>query len=142
MVDSGIKCTQECVEAFNNLGSNKKYRYIILGFNEDLTQVQFMDHGKKDASFEEMLSKIPKNEVRFIFYDVNFKTKEGHDRNRVVYAVWSHDDYAEKKQKMLASSTSNEVAKRCHGFYKKIEAHDYSTLTLDHFVESVSSKFD
>ena len=139
MVESGCKCTAECVEAFSKLhGSGTQYRYIMLGFNKNQTKVQLVGTGPRNATFEDMLSELPRNEVRFIFYDCHYQTKEAQLRDKVLFVVWSDDDHAPLQQKMMASSTSREVAKRCPNFAKKIEIHDFNEFTFEYFVHCVS----
>ena len=137
MVESGCKCMPECVEAFGKLqGSSKEFRYVILKFDDKLSKVVLAATGARDATFEDMMAEVPKDEVRFIFYDCHFKNEEGQDRDKVLFVVWSDDDHAPLKQKMLASATSKEVGKKCAKFAQKLEIHEFAELTFDHFVQA------
>jgi len=138
MVESGVKLTLDCVEAFTNVKQHKNSRFCVFGFNDKRTKVELKHSAEKDATFEDLLAQLPKDHVRFIFYDCRYKTKEGQDRDKVVYAIWSSDDDAPGKEKMLVSSTSKEVEKKCGGYAKKASYHEWADLTEAAFIDVVS----
>ncbi|XP_066918270.1 actophorin-like [Clytia hemisphaerica] len=138
MVESGVKLNLDCVEAFTNVHKAQTSRFCVFGFNDKRTKVELKYAAGKEENFEQLLAQLPKDHVRFIFYDCQYKTKEGQDRNKVLYAVWSSDDDAPGKEKMLLSSTSKEVEKKCNGFAKKASYHEWAELTEAAFVDVVS----
>ena len=139
MVNSGIKVTADAIKVYANIqGGAKEYRYVVMGFSDDKTCVEVKDKGTRDQTFQDMMAALPKDKVRFIFFNLSYKTTEGQDRDRLLLAVWSSDDDADAKEKMLVSSTLKEVEKKCTGFYKKVSYHDWSELTEETFIEDIS----
>jgi len=138
MVESGVKLNLDCVDAFTNVHKGKSSRFCVFGFNDKRSKVELKFAAEKDATFEDLLAQLPKDHVRFIFYDCRYKTKEGQDRDKVLYAIWSSDDDAPGKEKMLVSSTSKEVEKKCSGFAKKASYHEWNELTEAAFIDVVS----
>lgn len=139
MVNSGERLASDCMTAYTKLQSGKKeLRYLILGFNDDYSVIEVKEVGQRTETFQDMLQKIPKDRARYVFYDCNYKNKEGQERNKILFAIWSSDEDAPLKEKMLVSSSANQVAKRCKGFAKKAEFHSWSELTEENFVIEVS----
>lgn len=84
MVDSGIKLSNECVEAFRGFHkAPQKYRFCVFGFNEKLDKVVLIHAAPLNATFEDLLVVLAEHKACYVFYDCHFKTKEGHQRNKV-----------------------------------------------------------
>lgn len=138
MVDSGIKATKEFIEAYYDLQKNKKYKFLVGKFNDKFTNVVISDTGEKDATFDDLKKVIPKDHVRYIYYDCEYYTKGGQKRNKVISVSWSSDDDAPLKEKMLVAGTSKELQRVCKDFAKHASINSWDELTEDIFIDKVS----
>ena len=91
---SGIKISDDIKDMYNNIhkkSAKPKYRFAILKFNEtnsglDIEQVAEEKEGVK--SYNEVISALPNNDVRYMFYDLEFITKSEAKRSKVICVSW------------------------------------------------------
>ncbi|XP_066912771.1 actophorin-like [Clytia hemisphaerica] len=137
MVDSGIKITNDCIEAFKGFHkAPQKHRFCVFGFNEKFDKVVLVHSAPLDATFEDLVTILAQHKACYVFYDCQYENKEGHKRNKALYAIWSGAE-ASRKEKMLIASTTKEVERKCNGFAKKASFHEWSDLTEQNFIDAV-----
>ena len=141
MVNSGNKLSTDCVKTYEKLQNGKgNLRYLVLGFTEDYSSIEVKHVGQETSTFQDMLNDLPKDRASYLFYDCQYTTNEGQQRSKILFAIWSSDEDAPLKEKMLVSSSAKEVAVKCKGFAKKTEIHSWSELTEENFIKEVSRK--
>lgn len=138
MSTSGIKVAAAAIKAFDELQEHQKYKFVMLKFNAAYKEIVIDEIGAKDATFSNLLEVLPKDRVRFIFYDCDYKTVSGQKRNKVLCVTWSSDDHAVAKEKMLASSSSKDVERVCEKCAKYVTINSWEELTEDNFINIVS----
>lgn len=84
MVDSGIKITNDCIEAYKGFHkAPQKHRFCVFGFNEKFDKVVLVHAAPLDATFEDLMVILSRHNACYIFYDCRYTNKEGHKRNKV-----------------------------------------------------------
>lgn len=135
---SGIKIKDDAVNEFNQLKDKHAHKFISLGFTDDLKEVEVKDIGPKDSTFEDLLKVLPKDHVRYIFYDCAYTKLSGEKRNKVIFVAWSSDDDAPLKEKVLITSTMGEIKAKCTGFAKGTAINDFDEMMEENFINIVS----
>lgn len=84
MVDSGIKITNECIEAFKGFHkAPQKHRFCVFGFSEKFDKVVLIHTAPLDATFEDLMAILAQHKACYVFYDCRYENEEGHKRNKV-----------------------------------------------------------
>jgi len=135
---SGINMSEEAIEACSLLTDKKQYRYVILGFSDDKTSIVVKNIGERDAPFSQLLNDVPKDHVRYIIYDCEYKTTSGQDRQKVFLASWSSDDYAPIKEKMMVPTSVSAVTNCVKKIAKKFTINNWDDLAEENFINIVS----
>ena len=138
MLSSGIKATKEFIKTYDDLQKNSKYKFVVGKFDDKFTNVVVSDVGEKGATFDDLIKVIPKDHVRYIFYDCEYTTRAGQPRNKVISVAWSSDDDAPMKEKMLVSGTSTELQRVCKKYAKHVSINSWDELTEEFFINKVS----
>jgi hypothetical protein len=95
--------SQECIEYFNDLKLNKKYKYIIYKLSDDNKQIVVEDASdEKDWEVfrEKLINATTKSKSgavgkgpRYAVYDFEYTLSSGEGtRNRITFIAWSPDD--------------------------------------------------
>jgi len=143
---SGIKITDEVKEMYNSIhkkSAKPKYRYAILKFNDtntglDIEEVAEEKEGVK--SYNEVMSSLPDNDVRYIFYDFEFVTKSEAKTSKVLCLSWHPQGSPVKKRMIVASTFSSLKAALSIGANESLEGDDASDLDIDTVLKKVGGK--
>jgi cofilin len=135
---SGIKVSDECIPAWNEIKIGHKYRYIIFDFAKDLLTVVVEKKAESSATYDNFLDDLPPRDVRYAVYDYDFKADDGTDRNKLVFVVWS-PDAAPVKRKMLIASTKQAVKSAFAGVSIELQATDDSEISEQAILTKVLS---
>ena len=138
MPSSGIKLTKEAVDAYNAIHSKSAYKFVVLGFSDDYSNIELKNIGSKDQRFEDLLELIPQGQARYIFYDSEYQTTFGQNRNKLLFVSWASDEKCPSKEKMLTSSSIDEVKSKCKNYAKGCTINEWSELTEENFINIVS----
>lgn len=137
-MSTGVKIEQAAVEAYFELQKNALHKFVVMGFNDKLNAVELKNVGAKGSTFDDLIKVVPKDHVRYIAYDCEYTLVGGGERSKVLIVSWSSDDDAPAREKMLVSGTKNEVNSKCKSFVKSICINDWSEMTEEYFIDSVS----
>ena len=91
---SGIKISDDIKEMYNNIhkkSAKPKYRYAILKFNQPSTGLEIDEMAEEKEgvkSYNDVLSSLPNDDVRYIFYDFDFITKSEAKSSKVLCLSW------------------------------------------------------
>lgn len=133
-VNSGITLSQESFDAHAKVFS-KAAQYCILQFNADFTQVVPAYISEKEATFEDLKSKIDKTQAQYMFYNISYQTKNGQPRDKVCFMTLCSDDHVFGKGKMLCASTKDMVKNKLQSS-GMVQVNDMDDFTVDNFIES------
>lgn len=147
---SGIKPTQEAIDAFKCLKDSKTYKYVVFNFSDNRKEVKLAFTRERapatggeteDNLFGQFLKDMEpyKNRACYIFYDLAYTTTGGQKRNKILMATWSDDNVCDGKEKMIVSSTKKNVAAACEGTSGNIaQINEWDDLNEDDFINIVS----
>mmetsp|Transcript_144318 Transcript_144318/g.204073 ORF Transcript_144318/g.204073 Transcript_144318/m.204073 type:complete len:138 (+) Transcript_144318:23-436(+) len=135
-MSSGIDCTDECVDQFNDLKLKHTCKYIVYKITDDWTEIQVAKTGDKSSSYDDFLEELPENECRYAIYDYEFK----HDdrlQSKILFIVWAPDT-SKIKAKMLYASSKANFKKKLVGIGTEIQANDLAEIDEDAVKEKVT----
>ena len=99
-----------------------------------------VDHESgKEASFGDLLEVLPKDRVRYVFFECNYKRLDDQINERILFVSWCPGKCDPPKEKMLCSSTLKRITSSLQKRYKHVSLHDYEEMTEDNFINVVSS---
>ncbi|XP_078676201.1 uncharacterized protein LOC144913396 [Branchiostoma floridae x Branchiostoma belcheri] len=124
---SGIKVTDEVVKAYDEVKLKHMFKYVTFRVADNETEI-IVESKQKESTWEEFQASLPDKEPRWSVYDFDYKNREGQDRNKLILVKWCPDDVGIKK-KMMHSSSSDSLAKKCKGV--AVQANDRSDLNYN-----------
>lgn len=141
---SGIKITDEVKSAYENIKMKKnKAVYAVLKFNakQDGLLVDEEESKRQDKSYNELLAGLPSNDVRYIFYDFPFITKNSDAKSSKLICVSWHPQGSSVKQKMLCASTFSALKSACKiGANESFEGDDVDDVSVDIILGKIGGK--
>ncbi|KAJ1799073.1 cofilin, partial [Coemansia sp. RSA 2399] len=149
---SGIAVSDECIDRYNELKDEHKYRFVIYRIGEDLKSI-IVEGTSEDAVtdesgnpaeepsdvYEKFISRFPDNDGRYAVYDFEY-THDGGKRNKVLFFSWAPGS-APIKSKMLYAASKNDIEKRLTGTSLVVQATERSNLFYDEVLEKVITRF-
>ncbi|RNA10288.1 actin depolymerizing factor [Brachionus plicatilis] len=141
-MSSGVKVDPECIEAFNQFKLGKKDAFLLFGFNQNATKIivlhkeaKLPDDQKKtkNEQWDNLVSMLPDNDVRYAVADVHYNTSEG-PRTDMVFVTWAPET-ATIKQRMLMASSKDALKNALVGCRTTIQACCYPDLDLKAVVD-------
>ncbi|KAJ1772148.1 cofilin [Coemansia sp. RSA 1813] len=151
-MSSGIAVSDECIDRFNELRDEHKYKFVIYKIADDLKSIvveSTSDDTAKDASgnskeepeddYEKFIGRFPENDGRYAVYDFDY-TRDGGKRNKVLFFTWAPDN-APVKSKMLYASSKKDIEQRLTGTALVIQATDKDDLFYDSVLDTLNSRF-
>jgi len=132
---SGIAISNDVVEKYQELKLGHNYRYIILTMSSNLSEVIVEKTAGPSANYDDFLRDLPKDDCRYAIYDFEY-TKDGGQRNKIVFAVWCPES-SKIKPKMLYTSTKDSLKKKLVGLAVEIQATDSSEISREAVMEKV-----
>jgi cofilin len=116
MVESGVKCSTECLEKFNEMKINRAYKYIIFKIESE-TEIIVEHLGAPDADYAAFAAALPANEPRFGVIDYSLDiTEENPPRieQKMTFIHWV-PDISTPRYKMVASSSKEPFKRQLAG---------------------------
>jgi len=128
----------ECATAFNDIKIGHKFRYIIYSLSDDLKQIRVLKTAPPSATFEQFVEELKDAETqqqcRYAIFDAEYKLKDGQNRTKLVFFLWS-PEAATVKQKMVYTSSKDALKRALVGIGKEIQACDYGDLEWSSVLE-------
>jgi len=135
---SGVSVQQECVTTFNDIKLGHKHRYLVYSLTDDLKQIRVLKTSPPSTTFDDFVNDLKeaedKRECRYGVYDAEYKLKDGQNRTKLVFFLWSPEN-ATVKQKMVYTSSKDAIKKALVGIGKEIQACDYGDLAWESVLE-------
>ncbi|KAG7126066.1 Cofilin like protein [Verticillium longisporum] len=149
MSQSGASVSQECIEAYNDLKLNKKYKYIVFKLSDDNKQIVIEEASESQdwETFRERLinatSKTKTGAVgkgpRYAVYDFQYSLASGEgERNKIAFIAWSPDD-AGIMAKMIYASSKEALKRSLTGLATELQANDPDDIEYDSIIKTVTS---
>jgi len=128
----------ECVTAYNDIKLGHKYRYIIYALTDDLKEIRVLKTAAPSSTYdnfiEEMVDSQEKRQCRYGIYDAVYKLKDGQNRTKLVFILWSPEE-ATVKQKMVYTSSKDALKRALVGVGKEMQATDQAELAWETVME-------
>lgn len=135
---SGVSVQQECVTAFNDIKLGHKFRYLVYSLTDDLKQIRVLKTAPPSCTYENFVEDLKEAETqrqcRYGVYDAEYKLKDGQNRTKLVFFLWSPEN-ATVKQKMVYTSSKDALKRALVGIGKEVQACDYGDLEWDSVLE-------
>lgn len=133
-MSSGVAVQNQCVVEFNDIKLKHKYRYIVFSLTDDLREIQVLKMAPTTATYtdflEDMTEAEQKKECRYAVFDADYVLKDGQQRSKLVFFLWSPEG-AKIKQKMVYTSSKDNLKKKLVGIAKEVQACDQDDLSWD-----------
>ena len=126
-MNTGIKPGEKEIEDFNNLKMKSLHKFIIFTIDHDesgLEKVSTEKIGDLNSTWEEMVDALPKDDSRYVIYDIVYETDENPPRktNKLCLFFWSPDN-AKTKRKFTFSGTKLELKNVFTGIQKEFQVN-------------------
>ncbi|KAF9974243.1 cofilin [Actinomortierella ambigua] len=132
---SGVAAQQACIEAFTDLKLGKKHKYIIYKISDDLKSIEVEKTAGPEATYDEFIGDLPKDDCRYAVYDFTYKNADG-ERAKIVFYGWSPDD-AKIKKKMIYASSKDTLRKGLNGVGVEIQGTDFDEVSYETVLEKM-----
>jgi len=139
---SGVQVDDECKVAFQDVKLGHKYRYIVFKLTDDLKRIVVETKADPSSTYPDFLKQMKDaeqaQECRYAIFDVEYDTKDGQPRNKIVFFMWSPET-AKIKQRMVYASSKDALKKTLgEGIGKEVQANDHGDLELSNVMEIIS----
>jgi hypothetical protein len=148
MSQSGATVSQECINSFNDLKLNKKYKFIVYKLSDDYKEivVEKASESREWEDFRETLvnatAKSRTGAVgkgpRYAVYDFEYNLASGDGiRNKITFIAWSPDD-AGIQPKMIYASSKEALKRSLTGIATELQANDTDDIEYESILKTVS----
>ncbi|GFN99538.1 actin depolymerizing factor [Plakobranchus ocellatus] len=108
---SGVKVDDEVKIVFGQISITKsnseKLKFAVFKFSDDVKKIVIDRKGKigdENWPYQDLVSSLPPNDVRYVAYEFDFKQKDGSKGSKLVLASWCPETSPIKKKMLCASS--------------------------------------
>lgn len=150
---SGIKIADDIKVAYNHTHmkpkkdeEGSKLRYVIIKFNEKNDGLELVDRNEGVEqegvkSYVDVISSLPDNDVRYVFYDFPFLTKASDAKSSKVICVSWHPQGSTVKRRMICASTFTALKTACKiQANEAVEGDDASDVDVDTILKKIGGK--
>ncbi|KNC81177.1 cofilin [Sphaeroforma arctica JP610] len=134
---SGVAVSDQVVQIYDAIKLGHKHKYFIMKISDDNTEVEVVKTAETTATWDDFIGDLPENDCRYGVFDFDYKTKDGGQRNKLIFVVWAPDT-AKIKKKMLVASSKDAVRKKLVGINTEIQATDADETEYDEVLSKVS----
>ena len=150
---SGVEASDECITAYQELKLGKKAKYILFALNDANTAIVVDKTSVADASYDDFVQDLPKDQCRWAVYDFEFAKQGEGKRNKIGFISWcvthggrsfrapgskvltrdairSPED-ATVKDKMLFASSREALRRRLDGIAFEVQGTDPSEISYN-----------
>lgn len=142
-MSSGVHINKDIAAVIRDIQIKSQYKYIIFKLTDDYTEVVVDKKADKSCTYddfvEDMVVAEKSKQCRWAVVDVQYKTRSGMDKNKLVYFTWNPDN-AVIKQKMVYAA-SNDAVKKAIGnaVGVTVQGTDLSELDFDEVEKKIVS---
>ncbi|KAK3315149.1 hypothetical protein B0H66DRAFT_606054 [Apodospora peruviana] len=140
--------SQECIQAYNDLKLNKKYKYVIYKLSDDNKEIVVDSTGEDDdydGFREKLINAKTKSKTgavgkgpRYAVYDFEYQLASGEGtRNKITFIAWSPDD-AGIMAKMVYASSKEALKRALTGIATELQANDADDIEYESIIKTVS----
>eukprot|EP01134_Creolimax_fragrantissima_P003337 CFRG3337T1 len=134
---SGVAVSDQVVQIYDSIKLGHKHKYFIMKISDDNSQIEVVKTAEPTATYDDFLEELPSDDCRYAVYDFDYTSKDGGQRNKLVFFVWAPDT-AKIKKKMLIASSKDSVRKKLVGISTEIQATDADETEYEEVLSKVS----
>jgi cofilin len=131
---SGLEVSDEVAEEFKQLRMKRKYRFIIFKPSEDKSKVEVEQCGERALDWAAFVEAVPKNNSRWIVYDLEWKEADGRACSKICYIMYSPDDNADNTEKFVVACNKDAVKAKLNGVNRDYQINRWDDLKEDVFI--------
>jgi cofilin len=161
-MSSGVAVHDDCVTVYNDLKLGHKSKFITFKITDDLSNIVVENVAPPAASYGDFEGALPSKECRYAVYDFEWYVSlsmlaieneielfndefellrdaaEG-KRGKIVFVLWAPDG-AKVKDKMLYTSSKDNLRKKLVGIGTELQATDRGEISYEATLEKVNRK--
>jgi len=138
--DCAVWCDQFFMGAYDEMIKKHAHKYIVIKISGKPKMCCLDKTGPADASFLEFLSAVPRDDPRFIIYNVDFRKPDGAYCDKLLLVCWSPEDAPIRLKMHYTSAKKNfmKVLEKFGADIRSCEVCDWEDLTEEYFEEMVT----
>ena len=128
---AGLTISDESIELFNKVKIEKYYSYVLFGLNPDNSAIEFRGSGDRNYNFDSIASELPKEDVAFVIYDLEYETDENPPRktSKLILISWC-PILAPMRRKFALTSAENQLKMSFTGIQKGLKLTEYEEVSF------------
>lgn len=137
---SGVSVNDAVIQAYNELKTGRKFKYVFFKINDELTEIVVEKEGPANATYDQFLDElksVPKDDCRYCVFDFEWETAESGKRNKICFYAWCPET-AKLKKKMIYASSKDSLRKKLVGIGAEIQGTDFAEVSYESVFERVS----
>ncbi|KAM0642203.1 hypothetical protein ACHAQF_003779 [Verticillium nonalfalfae] len=168
MSQSGASVSQECIEAYNDLKLNKKYKYIVFKLSDDNKQIVIEEASESkdwETFRERLINATSKSKTvrrrrftaqlrekmaltnfqgavgkgpRYAVYDFQYSLASGEGERNKIAFIAWSPDDAGIMAKMIYASSKEALKRSLTGLATELQANDHDDIEYDSIIKTVS----
>ncbi|TGZ73252.1 hypothetical protein CRM22_001623 [Opisthorchis felineus] len=123
---SGIKCSESCIDAYNDLKFRKDCRYILFHIFDD-KEIRVCHKAERSATYDDFIRDLiaarAKGEARYAVFDYEAPGK----LPSLIFITWTPSDL-DIRAKMIYAASKDAIKGKLVGLKNYLDAHDLEDL--------------
>lgn len=140
--------SDECIEKYDDLKLNKKYKFIIFKLSDNYKEFE-VEEASEESDWEVFRQKLLDAKTkkksggfgpgpRFAIYDFLYNLQAGEgSRTKIVFLAWSPDT-ADVQPKMIYASSKEALKRSFNGIATELQANDAEDIEYKTIVNKIS----
>jgi hypothetical protein len=85
---SGVKVSDQCQVAFDEVKMAKKSKYVIFKINDEKTSIVVDSAGGATETYDDFKSKLPADDCRYGIIDFGYVLPDGRENSKILFVFW------------------------------------------------------
>lgn len=137
--DAAVWCDSFFMQAYEEMIKKHQHRYIIVKISGKPKMCCLDKTGPPEGTFVNFLGDVPRDDPRFLIYNMDFKRADGSYCDKLLLVCWSPDEAGIRSKMIYTSAKKNfvKVLERFGADIRDVQICDWEDLTEDMFIEAV-----
>ena len=110
----------------------RKGRFMVMGMNEEGTEVNCNQFGERDADFASFASHFVADTPALAVLDFEYEA-DGRSQSKIIYVRFTPDACSSTQRKFQYANASEFVKAKCNPINKELQINDIADMTADYF---------
>ena len=116
----------------------RKHRYCIYKFNDELTEISVEKLGGRDETWDDFKNSVPKDQGRYLVYDLEFQESDGRKVSKVCLFSYSPDSNTNNQEKFVIANQLGNLKSKCNGANYEHQVNCWEDLDHDALVAKLA----